>query len=581
MLRNKTLSLLLTAACSLLMATSVNAAQVCTTQEFGKDEFRGISGTSDTNVIAVGKKGVIYRWDGTSWSEMVNGSNEDLNDIEVFGSTAFAVGKDGEVLQLAGDVWTSIGGFTNEDLYGVWAASATEVYAVGKKGTLFLYDGSTWTDQSAAAGTDNKDIEDAWGDANFFYAIGEKGRLYRYDRTAGSWLPPDTSCTVGDKFEDLWGDSNGNVYLAAKKNVHIYDGSSCPVAATANEDLRGIYGWAQDGSVYAVGKKGTVFEYDGSAWTETQTVEEDELKDDWLSPAGNAYYAGKKKELTVCQCTDCPILGLPQFVVTHDSYGIHCQDEVVQVQVIDSNSGTPLIDYNEPVTLDTQSGLGSWTRVAGSGSFNDATLNDGLATYDWPLGESSAFFALAYREGPAVIDVDVYQTSDAGVRDNDAEGTIAFSPSGFTVTDGALSNPPPAVIVPFSAPQVAGTDFPVHIAAYGQTPNDPVCGVIESYAGPSNLKFWFDFIDPVGGSIAPSIDSVGIPAAEASAANQPVTFSNGQAVVTGKYKDVGRIQINVKDDSQAHPDLPNGIRGATAGFVVKPYQFVLSTIEDG
>jgi hypothetical protein len=581
MRRKETLSLLLTATCLLLAAMNAGAAQVCTTQRIGNNEFRGISGDSDSNVIAVGKKGTIYRWDGSSWNAMTNPNNEDLNDVEVVDAgTAFAVGKDGEVLQLSGGVWTSIGGFTNEDLFGVWAASATEVYAVGGKGTLFLYDGSTWTDQSGAAGADNKDIEDAWGDADSFYAISEQGRLYQYDRNTGTWLPPDTSCTVGDRFEDLWGDNNGNIYLVGKKNVHLYDGTSCPVVATAGENLLGISGWTQDGDVLAVGKKGTVLEYDGTSWTETQEGS-NEFKDDWLSPAGNAYYAGKQKELTVCQCVDCPILGLPQFVITHDSYGIHCQDEVVQVQVIDATSGTPKIDYNEQLALDTQSGLGSWSLVAGSGSFDDATLNDGLASYDWPIGESSAAFALSYREGPAVIDIDVYQASDTGIRDNDAEGTIAFSPSGFTVTDAVLSNPPPAVIVPFSTPQVAGTDFPIHIAAYGQTPNDPVCGVIESYSGARNLKLWFDFIDPVGGSIAPSIDTVGIPAVEASAADQSVTFVNGQAVVTGKYKDVGRIRINMKDDSQPHPDLPNGIRGATAGFVVKPFQFALSNIEDG
>jgi photosystem II stability/assembly factor-like uncharacterized protein len=547
----------------------------------GNNEFRGISGDSDTNVIAVGKKGTIYRYDGSSWNPMIGPDNKDLNDVEVLGvDSAFAVGKDGEVLQLSGGVWSSIGGFTNEDLFGVWAASATEVYAVGKKGTLFVYDGSTWTDQSAAAGTDNKDIEDAWGDANYFYAIGEQGRLYRYDRNTATWLPPDTSCTVGDRFEDLWGDASGNLYLVGQKEVHLYDGSSCPIVATASENLQGISGWTQDGDVLAVGKKGTILEYDGTAWTETQEGT-GEFKDDWLSPAGNAYYAGKQKELTVCQCVDCPILGLPQFVVTHDSYGIHCQDEVVQVQVIDSNSGTPKIDYNEQITLDTQSGFGSWSPVAGSGSFNDATLNDGLATYNWPLGESSAAFALSYPEGPASIDIDVYQTSDTGIRDNDVEGTILFSPSGFTLTAAALSNPPPAVIVPFSAPQVAGTDFPIHVAAFGVTPNDPVCGIIESYTGPKNLKFWLDFLNPVGGSVAASIDTIAIPGAEAPAANQSVTFTNGQAEVTGKYKDVGRIQINVKDDSLTHPDLPNGIRGATAGFVVKPYQFVLSNIEDG
>ncbi len=323
-----------------------------------------------------------------------------------------------------------------------------------------------------------------------------------------------------------------------------------------------------------------MFEYDGTTWTETQEGS-NEFKDDWLSPAGNAYYAGRQKELTVCQCVDCPVFGLPQFVITHDSWGIHCQDEVVQVQVIDATTGTPRTDYDAQVTLDTQSGFGTWNLVAGSGVFNDATANDGLATYDWPLGESAAAFGLAYREGPATIDVDVYQTSDTGIRDNDAEGPIMFSPSGFTLTAVALSNPPPPVIVPFSAPQVAGTDFAMHIAAFGQTPTDPVCGIIESYTGPQNLKFWSDYMDPGSGTRLVTVDASPVATTEAAAGVASVTFVNGQAAVIGKYKDVGRVRINVKDDSLAHPDLPNGIRGATAGFVVKPDHFELTDIEDG
>ena len=581
MQRNATLSLILLVAGWLLVATtSVNAAQVCTVQRVGTDEFRGISGTSDTNVIAVAKKGTIYRYDGTSWNPMPSATGEDLNDVSVIDSTAFAVGKDGVVVQLVGGTWISFGEVVDEDLTGVWAASASEAWAAGKNGTITYFDGVSWTDQSAAAGTVPDDLTDIWGDANGVYVISEKGDLYRYDRTSSTWMPRDTSCTIGDKFEDLWGDGIGNIYLVGKKDVYLYDGSSCAVIATAGEDLFGVSGWVQDGSAIAVGKKGTVLEYDGSTWTESQ-VGKKELQDDWVSPTGNAYFAGKNKELTVCQCIDCPILGLPQFVITHGSYGIHCQSEVVQVQVIDSTSGTPKIDYSGQVTLDTQSGFGSWAPVAGSGAFNDATLNDGLATYDWPLGESSAAFSLSYPEGPPSIDVDVYQTSDAGIRDNDGEGMMVFSPSGLTLTAAPLTNPPPAVIVPFSTPQVAGTDFPVYIAAFGVTANDPVCGIIESYSGPKNLKFWFDYLNPVGGTVAATIESIAIPATEASATDQAVAFTNGQAVVTGKYKDVGQIQISVKDDSLPHPDLPNGIRGATAGFVIKPFQFLLSNIEDG
>ncbi len=788
---------------SLSMAPA-NGAQICTTQTVGDEEFRGISGSSDSNIIGVGKKGEIHRFDGSSWSQMASPSGEDLNDVEVVdANTAFAVGKKGEVLQLSGGVWSSIGGMTNEDLFGVWAASATEAYAVGKKGEIWRYDGSSWFDESAAAGTSNKDLEDAWGDASAFYALNEDGVLYRRDRATGNWSAPDTACTIGNKFEDLWGDGNGNIYLVGKKNIHRYNGSSCPVVAAVDEDLRGISGSTVTGEIYAGGKKGLVAAFDGIVWQESNPADE-EIKDVWVSPAGNAYYAGKKAEITTCevivpnlvadwQLDDCTLgfngsavvdsgpngldgttvgglevendgqlcsaggfdgsssyvavadtaaldmrdgfsiavwvrhdgsplkdweailakgdsayrlhlnggcgindtlpgntrhgitLGLnggcagadlnsnvvpiantwyhvaasydrstmrlyvngnlitsasygapvtqnnfplfigensqnrnrywsgdidelsiwdnaitPQqviahrdrtrpctncggveFVINHDNNGINCLAETIRIDVVDSIAGTPRTDYTAGITLDTQTGNGTWTLVSGSGTLLDATADDGLATYDWPSGESSAEFALSYTNGTASFNIDAYQTDDTATRDDDSEGDIAFSPNGFTLTASPLSNPPPAVIIPFSATQVAGVDFALYIAAFGQTPNDPVCGIIESYTGPKNLKFWFDFLNPGSGSVSVTIDTTAIPALESSAADQPVTFANGQAAVTGKYKDVGLIQISVKDDGQAHPDLPNGIRGATAGFVVKPYQFVLSNIEGG
>ena len=269
-----------------------------------------------------------------------------------------------------------------------------------------------------------------------------------------------------------------------------------------------------------------------------------------------------------------------QFTINHDTFGIHCTPETIGVDVVDANTGTPLLNYNAPVQLDTQSGQGTWSLVSGSGAFSDATADDGLATYDWPLGESQAVFSLYYPQGPTTIDVDVFQISDPGIRDTDAEGNLVFSPSGFTLTANALSNPPPAVIAPFAATQTAASAFPVHLAAYGQTPNDPVCGIIEGYTGAQALKFWFQHVDPGTGTRVPEIDGTPAAATEATAAAQPVVFTNGQAVVSGFYKDVGQLQLLVKDDTTLNPDLPTGIRGATANFVSMPERFEITDIRD-
>jgi MSHA biogenesis protein MshQ len=282
-------------------------------------------------------------------------------------------------------------------------------------------------------------------------------------------------------------------------------------------------------------------------------------------------------EVQALQAETHPCANTARFTITHNAFGIHCVAETVTVDVVDSLTGTPLLNYNAAVQLDTQVSYGTWALVTGSGTFSDGTAGDGVATYTWPLGQSQATFTLSYPQGPPSIDVDVFQISNTGIRDDDAEGALVFSPNGFSVTAAALANPPGAV-ASFATNQTAGTNFALHLAAFGQTPSDPVCGIIEGYTGAKSLKFWSQYVDPGTGTLNVTIDGTAAAATEAAAAAQAVAFTNGQAVVTAKYKDVGRIRILMKDDTTVNAELPAGITGATANFVVRPYDFVLSGI---
>ncbi len=209
--------------------------------------------------------------------------------------------------------------------------------------------------------------------------------------------------------------------------------------------------------------------------------------------------------------------------------------------------------------------------MSGGGTLIDSTPNDGIATYTWATGQSSATFALSYKEGATPINIKVYQTSDATLHDDDTEGTLTWSASAFTVTSSALSNPPGSIAA-FASPQTAGSNFPVCIAAYGTTPTDSQCGVIETYTGAKSLKFWSTYGNPSTGTRQVTINGTAIATVEAASAFQSVTFTNGQAVVTAKYKDAGALAISMKDTT-AHPDLPNGIRGGTGTFVSRPATF--------
>ena len=272
----------------------------------------------------------------------------------------------------------------------------------------------------------------------------------------------------------------------------------------------------------------------------------------------------------------CVGIGVDHFVITHDGYGIYCLPENITVSLRDA-ANNPYTTYTQQVTLDTQTGKGTWTLVSGGGTLVDSTPNDGIATYTWATGQSSATFALSYKEGATPINIKVYQTSDATLHDDDTEGTLTWSASAFTVTSSALSNPPGSIPT-FASPQTAGSNFPVYITAYGTTPTDSQCGVIETYTGAKSLKFWSTYGNPSTGTRQVTINGTSIATVEAASAFQSVTFTNGQAVVTAKYKDAGSLAISMKDTT-AHPDLPNGIRGSTGTFVSRPATFQLSGIQ--
>ena len=271
----------------------------------------------------------------------------------------------------------------------------------------------------------------------------------------------------------------------------------------------------------------------------------------------------------------CPSAGAAAFLITHDNQGIHCLQEPMTVTAVDGGGATAT-GYAEAVTLTTGSGCGTWSLDSGTpANFDDATADDGVATYTFdPSDGGVATFFLSYEEGPAVLDIDVYQTNDTSIRDDETEGTLTFAPDGFTITNSALGNPPPDPIVDPITTKTAGTDFDMHIAAYGQTATDPECGVIETYTGNRELKFYMDYDNPGTGSRFATIDDQTITGTLATATSQTVSFAAGQAVVTAKYKDAGEISLNVADDdTYAHT-----LTGSSNPFVSKPAALVVSRV---
>ena len=264
------------------------------------------------------------------------------------------------------------------------------------------------------------------------------------------------------------------------------------------------------------------------------------------------------------------------FQITNSAYGLYCLNQSVTVTVVDA-AGNPYTGYNGTMNLSTSTGAGTWSLASGAGVFSDPVANDGAASYQWPGGASSATFTLSYRSGASPVTVHAVDSANPTLIDTGAQSPIAFAPSGFTVTATPLASP--VTSVPnFPASLTAGTNVPVYLTAYGETPNDPVCGVITTYAGAKPLKFWSQALNPPAQTLAATINGTGIAASEAAAAPLAVSFTAGRASVVLKYKDVGSLSIGVKDDSTGNSLLPNGIRGSAGPFVSRPADFLITGI---
>ena len=202
--------------------------------------------------------------------------------------------------------------------------------------------------------------------------------------------------------------------------------------------------------------------------------------------------------------------------------------------------GTPLLNYNAAVQLDTQSGFGTWGARDGLRHVQRrARPTTALRPIPGRSGQSQATFTLSYPQGPPSIDVDVFQISNTGVRDDDAEGALVFSPSGFT-RDGCGARRIRRAPSRRSRRIRRPARFPLH--ARGVRPN----------AERSRLRHHrrlrrrqeSEVLVAVRGSrhghASTSRSTARSPRRKPRPATHAVTFDEGQAVVTAKYKDVGR-----------------------------------------
>lgn len=248
---------------------------------------------------AVGQNGVIYNWNGSSWTTagFTNGApNRTLNGLYCISSSdCWAVGQRsnnrGTIVRLTGTTWSNIvppaNGSPNTDLNAVHCLSSMACWAVGDNGTILYWNGSIWDD---AGFTNNSPARDLFGvycvAANNCWAVGESfngnGLIIHWDgntwddETGGNF----TNSTPGVNLAGIhcvdaancWavGEADNNRGTIVRWNAATNTWSNAANNNSPDENLNNIY-CASATECWAVGDNrnshGVIVRWNGSNWT--------------------------------------------------------------------------------------------------------------------------------------------------------------------------------------------------------------------------------------------------------------------------------------------------------------------------
>ncbi len=239
-----------------------------------------------------------------------------------------------------------------------------------------------------------------------------------------------------------------------------------------------------------------------------------------------------------------------------------CTPYSFTITAADSGNNT-LTDYSGSVTISTSTSHGDFaTVVAVNATVPDPDNDDnGSVGYTFDTTDNGV---ISLSISNSHVESLIISVNDAAksVTSSSAPDVISFSEVGFTITDNDVN--------------VAGDNVPVagrnHDFRIQLIRLDPVtgCGVATGYNGSKNLKIWRTRNEsPPTTTSAPTLDGNVLPAAEPVASNATINFISGVADVQLGSSDIGRFNIEVKDDSSLF--VAADIAGTSVEQIVRPF----------
>lgn len=311
--------------------------------------LRSVLGTSPTDVYIAGAGGFVAHYNGATWTTLPRRVNTNVLALAAGGSTvfamgdnflaslapsgstflsyaptlnavhavddntAFAVGDDGTIWRYNSGNWQLLNTGVMHQFSGVWAASATSVYAVGGtvqgQGVVMRFDGISWSEMSIPASGALTSI--AGTSSNQLVAMSRFSPLLRFDGTSWSstgLTPPDDATALsalgagdyvivgtggialrytggtltplpsepgGATFVSVWGSSVSNILAGTNgSNMFRFNGTTWATTAAPSPGATYALWGTGPNSVYALTFNGEVMRFNGTTWTRLKAPED-------------------------------------------------------------------------------------------------------------------------------------------------------------------------------------------------------------------------------------------------------------------------------------------------------------------
>ena len=265
-----------------------------------------IWGTSSANIWTVGGDAedgdgpMAMHFDGTQWTRHLTGKTGDLWWVHGFeAGPIFMGGANGTVLRYEGATFEKmVTPAAAGTVFGIWGASADDVWAVGGAGStptggfIWHYDGKAWAPHPAAPAdlADTTTVFKAWGaSADDIWFVGTGGLVLHFDGKTMTKVAVPTDQTL---FTVSGTDSRA--YAVGADGVILENaGAGWLDAAPDNQQqMNGIA--ARGESAFAVGIFGGVMQRTAGQWAriETGLIFQDDYHGVWIDPAGGAWCVG-------------------------------------------------------------------------------------------------------------------------------------------------------------------------------------------------------------------------------------------------------------------------------------------------